>query len=417
MKILIKSARIIDKNSKFNQKKADILVENGKIKEISSSIKTTADKIISLENLHISKGWFDSSICFGEPGYEERETLENGLLVAAKSGFTGIALNPDTFPVIDSHSSVNFLKNKAFNAATHLFPIGSLTQAGEGKELAELYDMKQAGAVAFGDYKKPVENPNLLKIALQYSQSFEALILSFPEEKTLTKNAVVNEGEISTKMGLKGMPSFAEELQISRDLEILAYTGGKLHIPTISTAGSVSRIAKAKEKGLDVSSSVALHNLFFTDEKLEEFDAAYKVKPPLRTEKDRKALIEGVKSGVIDMVTTDHRPMNIEYKKLEFEQAKYGSLGLENAFGVLNKIFGLEKSIEILTAGRKRFGIEEPQIKVGKQAEFSLFNPTEEYKFERKDIFSTSKNSMFIGENLKGKVLGSLSNNQLILNP
>src|SRR5699024_8669071 len=320
MKILIKSARIIDKNRKFNQKKADILVENGKIKEISSSIKTTAYKIISLENLHISKGWFDSSICFGEPGYEERETLENGLLVAAKSGFTGIALNPDTFPVIDSHSSVNFLKNKAFNAATHLFPIGSLTQAGEGKELAELYDMKQAGAVAFGDYKKPVENPNLLKIALQYSQSFEALILSFPEEKTLTKNAVVNEGEISTKMGLKGMPSFAEELQISRDLEILAYTGGKLHIPTISTAGSVSRIAKAKEKGLDVSSSVALHNLFFTDEKLEEFDAAYKVKPPLRTEKDRKALIEGVKSGVIDMVTTDHRPMNIEYKELEYEQ-------------------------------------------------------------------------------------------------
>ncbi len=416
MRILIKSAQIIEKNNPLHQQKVDVLIENGKIIDISSNIETSADQTITHKNLHISAGWFDSSVCFGEPGYEERETIENGLLTAAKSGFTAVALNPDTSPVIDNHASVNFLKNKSFAAATHLFPIGSLTQKGEGKELAELFDMKLAGAVAFGDYKKAIKNPNLLKIALQYSQSFNALIMSFPNEETLTKNAVVNEGKVSTKMGLKGMPNFAEELQISRDLEILTYTGGRLHIPTISTAGSVARIAKAKKEGLDVSCSVAIPNLFFTDEKLKEFDSVYKIKPPLRTEEDRKALIEGVKSGVIDMITSDHRPMNIEYKKLEFEQAKYGTLGLESAFGALNNLFGVEKTIELLTKNRNRFGLENPKIEKGKTAEITFFDPDENFKFKEENIYSQSKNHIFLEEELKGKALGVLSNNRLILN-
>lgn len=416
MKVLIKSVKIIDPQRTFHQKTHDILIDNGEIVEIAPSINQKVDREISIENLHVSRGWFDSSICFGEPGYEERETLENGLHVAAQSGFTGLALNPDTMPVIDNQSAVKFLINKTTTAATSLLPIGALTQGSKGEDLAEMFDMTQAGAVAFGDYKKPITNPNLLKIALQYSRSFDALIQAYPNENALTKNAMVNEGEMSTQLGLKGMPAMAEELQVNRDLEILKYTGGKLHIPTISTAGSVELIANAKEKGLDVTCSVAISNLFFTDEKLQEFDADFKVLPPLRTEEDRKALMAGVKSGVIDMVTTDHRPMNIELKKLEFEHAEFGSIGLESAFGALNKLFGVEKAVELLTAGRSRFGLESFALKKGNKADLSFFIPEGEFEFSDKDIFSQSKNSMFLKANLKGKAVGVYANNQLILN-
>lgn len=415
MKVLIKSAKIIDSQSSFHQKIHDILIDNGKIAEIAPAINQKVDREISIENLHVSPGWFDSSICFGEPGFEERETLENGLQVAAASGFTGIALNPDTMPVIDNQSAVRFLINKAEQAAVRLQPIGALTQGSQGKDLAEMFDMKQAGAIAFGDYKKPIEDPNLLKIALQYSRSFDALIQAYPNENALTKNAMVNEGEMSTQLGLKGMPAMAEELQVNRDLEILKYAGGKLHIPTISTAGSVALIAKAKENGLDVTCSVAIANLFFTDEKLQEFDADFKVLPPLRTELDRKALIAGVESGVIDMVTSDHRPMNIEYKKLEFEHAQFGSLGLESAFGALNKLFGVEKSVELLSAGRARFGLEAFTLKKGNKAEITFFLPEGRYEFSEKDISSQSKNSMFLKAKLKGRALGIYANNQLII--
>ncbi|HLS31313.1 MAG TPA: dihydroorotase [Flavobacteriaceae bacterium] len=415
MKVLIKSTKIIDSRSSFHQKTRDILIDNSKIAEIASAINQKVDREINIENLHVSRGWFDSSICFGEPGYEERETLENGLRVAAQSGFTGLALNPDTLPVIDNQSAVKFLINKTTTAATRLQPIGALTQGSKGEDLAEMFDMKQAGAVAFGDYKKPIKDPNLLKIALQYSRSFDALIQAYPNENALTKNAMVNEGEVSTQLGLKGMPAMAEELQVNRDLEILKYTGGKLHIPTISTAGSVELIARAKEKGLDVTCSVAISNLFFTDEKLQEFDADFKVLPPLRTEEDRKALIAGVESGVIDMVTTDHRPVNIELKKLEFEHAEFGSIGLESAFGALNKLFGVEKAVELLTAGRARFGLESFALKKGNKAELSFFIPDLEYEFSEKDIFSQSKNSMFLKAKLKGKALGVFANNQIIV--
>lgn len=413
MKVLIKSAKIIDSKSPFHL--VDILIDKGIISQIAPEISQEADQIIEIENLHVSPGWFDSSISFGEPGYEERETLENGLKVAAESGFTDIALNPDTFPVTDNQTSVEFLKNKTSSFAVDLFPIGALTQEGKGRDLAELYDMKRAGAIAFGDYKKPVKDANLLKIAFQYSRSFDGLIQSFPNEESLAKKAVVNEGAVSTTLGLVGMPAFAEELQINRDLEILKYTGGKLHIPTISTAGSVKRIARAKDEGLDVSCSVAVYNLFFTDEELQSFDSVFKVLPPLRTEEDRQALIEGVKNGTIDMVTSDHRPMNIELKKLEFEHAEFGSLGLESSFGALNKIFGIEKTIEILTRGRDRFGLEIPKIEEGSKAKLSFFNPDQDYLFDVKESSSQSENNMFINTRLKGKALGIFANNQIII--
>lgn len=415
MKILIKSAKIISSESKFHLKKLDILVENGKISKIGADLKTKADKTIEWKNLHLSQGWFDSSVSFGEPGYEERETITHGLEVAAKSGFTSIALNPNTYPIVDTSSSVAFLKGKALRKATKLYPIGALTKKSEGRELAEIYDMQQTGAVAFGDFKTPMEDPALLKIALQYAQNFDGLLLSFPQEQKIAGKGQVNEGPNSTMLGLKGIPPLAEDLRVARDLYLLEYTGGKLHIPTISTEKSMELIKVAKKKGLDVTCSVAIHNLFFTDEKLKEFDSNYKVLPPLREEKDRKALLKGVKDGTIDMVTSDHCPIDIEHKKLEMEHAMYGTIGLESAFGALQKLFDTETSIRLLTSGKSRFSIPNSKLEEGEKADFTLFIPNEEYRFTENEILSTSKNSIFLGEKLKGKVVGIFSNNKSVV--
>ena len=222
MNLLIKSATIIDAKSDFHTKTQDILVEKGVIVNIANSIKNPKNyREISLNNLHISQGWFDSSVCFGEPGYEERETIDNGLKVAAKSGFSAVAINANTNPVIDSNSDVSFLINKANNNAVNVLPIGALTKESKGVELAELFDMKTAGAVAFGDYKKPQTNPNLMKIALQYASTFDGLVCSFPQENAIALNGVMNENITSTSIGLKGIPALAEELQIARDLFLL----------------------------------------------------------------------------------------------------------------------------------------------------------------------------------------------------
>lgn len=416
MNILLKSAKIIDPtNGDLHMKKRDIYIKNGTIENIGSNLEVQGKtKVIEHKNLHVSVGWFDSGISFGEPGFEERETIANGLYTAAKSGFTDILLNPNSNPVPDSSSDIIFLRNAAAQSATTLHPLASLTIKSEGESLAELYDMKTAGAVGFYDYKLPLKNSNLLKVALQYAQNFDGLVLSFPMDKQIAGKGIVNEGEVSTKLGLKGIPHLAEEINIVRDLFILEYTGGKMHIPTISTENSVKLIAEAKKKGLDVSCSVALHNLCFTDETLAEFDTHYKLMPPLRTNKDVKALIKGLKSGTIDFVTTDHRPMDIEQKRVEFDNAADGTIGLETAFGMLNQIFDLETTISLLTKGRERFEIPSPSLRVGEKASLTLFDPNVEYTFSEDHIISTSKNSCFLGAKQKGKVYGVISNNQII---
>lgn len=416
MNVLFKNATIVDANSKnLHLKKRDILIKNGIIEKIASKI--TPSKKISViddKNLHVSVGWFDSSVSFGEPGYEERETIINGLRTAGKSGFTDIVLNTNTNPVPDSSSDIVFLKNAARGSVTNLYPLGTLTVKAEGKDLAELFDMKNAGAVGFYDFKQSLENSNLLKIALQYAQNFGGLAYSFPLDTKIAGKGVVNEGEVSTRMGLKGIPALAEELQIARDLFILEYTGGKLHIPTISTANSVKLIADAKKKGLDISCSVAIHNLFSTDEALEEYDTNCKVLPPLRTQKDANALIKGVKDGVIDFVCSDHIPINIEEKRVEFDNASYGALGLETAFGILHQIFGLETTITLLTKGRERYQLETPIIKEGKHACLTFFDPKSEFTLSKENLVSTSQNSMFLEKTMKGKVLGIVCNNQIL---
>ena len=417
MKILIKEAKIIDTKSFYNNKIVDVKINNGIIEEIGENLSFSNDyKQVSYKNLHVSQGWFDSSVSLGEPGFEERETIVNGLNVAAKSGFTAIALQPNSFPIIDNQSQIQFVKQKATNAATSLYPIGALTKNSEGNDLAELFDMKNSGAIAFGDYNKNTSNSNLLKIALQYVQDFDGLVLSFCQDEKIKGNGVANEGIVSTQLGLKGIPNLAEELNVARNLFLLEYTGGKLHIPTISTSKSVDLIKEAKAKGLQVTCSVAVHNLVLTDKKLENFDTRFKVSPPLRTEEDRKALLTGILDNTIDTITSDHNPIDIEHKKMEFDLAKNGTIGLESAFSALMTVMPLEKIVEKLTSGKLIFNLENSEIKVGKVANISLFTIDEDWTFTKENILSKSKNSAFLGAKMKGKVIGIYNNSKLILN-
>ncbi len=409
MKLLLKSVTILDEKSSYHNKKTDIFIENGIIRKIGKDLKEKAAQEIKVAGLYVSRGWFDSSVSFGEPGFEDRETIENGLDVAGKSGFSSVALNPYTQPVLDHSGGIASVKAKANSHPVNLYPIGALTIKSEGVDLAELLDMKTAGAVSFGDYKLPQRNPNLLKIALQYARNFDALIQSFPQENRIAGKGIVNEHENSTSLGLKGIPNLAEELQITRDLYLLEYTGGKLHIPTISTEKSVKLIREAKKKGLDVSCSVAVHNLLLTDDELKEFDANSKVLPPLRTKKDIKALIKGVQDGTIDMITSDHNPIDTEHKIVEFDNALYGSIGLESAFGALGQIFDTPELVKYLTNGKRRFNIDDFEIKEGEPADLSLFIPGEKYKFSESNIFSASKNSIFLNKELKGKAFGVIT--------
>lgn len=417
MKTIIRSAKIIDPKSPYHNKTVDILIADGCISKIDSTLSNPENyNEIKRDNLHVSVGWFDSSVSLGEPGYEDRETIKNGLEVAAKSGFSGIALQPNSHPIIDNQSQVLFVKSKAQEAATELFPIGALTKDSEGKDMAELYDMKNAGAIAFGDYNRSLSNANLLKIALQYTQDFDGLVIAFAQDDKIKGNGVANEGIVSTRLGLKGIPNLAEEIEVARNLFLLEYTGGKLHIPTISTAKSVTLIQEAKAKGLQVSCSVAVHHLVLNDEKLEEFDTRYKVTPPLRSEADRLALIEGVKNGIIDTITSDHNPIDIEHKKMDFDTAKNGTIGLESAFGALLTILPVETVVEKLTSGRALFGLKTPSIIEGTPANLCLFNPDGKSTFTLDKILSKSKNSAFIGSEIKGEGYGILNQNQLILN-
>ena len=416
MNVILRNAKIIDSKSPFHNQIVDVEIADGIFKNIGESLESKENvQEIELADLHISTGWFDSSVCFGEPGFEDRETITNGLNVAAKSGFTAIALQPNSTPIIDNQSQINFVKTKAIGFTTDLFPIGALTKNSEGKDLAELFDMKNAGAIAFGDYNKNIDNANLLKIALQYAFDFDALVIAFSQEPNIKGSGVVNEGIVATRLGLKGIPALSEELQIAKNLFILEYTDGKLHIPTISTAKSAQLIREAKAKGLNVTCSVAVHHLVLTDEKLDTFDTRFKVSPPLRTDEDRKALIEALKEGTIDVITSDHNPMDIEHKKMEFDLAKNGTIGLESAFGALLTVLPLEIIIEKLTAGRKLFLQKENRIEVNHPANISLFSTEGTYVFSKENILSKSKNAAFLGTEMKGKVYGIYNNNKLVL--
>lgn len=405
MKTLLKSTTIVDKQSTYHLQCKDLLLEDGRILQIADSILSDADQVIDGAHLHLSPCWFDAGVSFGEPGFEEQETINNGLQVAEASGFGEVALVSSNHPCTDSINMVESLRAKSQHSKVGIHPIACLTKARNGQDLAELYDLYQAGARVFSDDLQPVKNPNLLKLALQYTQQFGGVVASFPIDQSLAQKAQVHESPTSTRMGLKGMPSIAETLQIQRDLAILRYAGGHLHIPLVSTAEGIACIAQAKKEGLSITCSVAVHHLFFEDRVLEEFDAKYKVFPPLRTKEDVTKLRKAVKNGVVDFITSDHRPINLERKKLDFYVADYGSIGLESAFGALNLLFGKELSVEMLTQGKAIYGIPSVSVEVEAKGKWTLFDPTIKYTFTTEHVLSKSKNSIFINESLQGKAL------------
>ena len=419
MNVLIKSAKVIDSNSEFNGKTVDILIEKGLISEIGKTITNTNNvKEINFDDLHVSAGWFDMRANFCDPGLEYKEDLNSGLKAAAKGGFTGVMVMPDTTPANSSKSGIEYVNNKTKGNIVDALPAGSLSHNCEGKEIAEMYDMHAAGAIAFTDNKKSVKNSSLLNRALLYSQSFNGLIIDFPNDKELSHSGQINEGVVSTELGLKGIPALAEELMVTRDIYLAEYCDSRIHLSNISTEKSVALIREAKKKGLKITADVNSYHLLLDETELLHFDNYYKVTPPLRTKADLKALINGVNDGTIDVICSDHTPEDIENKQCEFDHAAFGMINLQTSFAATNtkgKI-SIETHIEKITnAPRTILGLENPTIKVGETANLTLFSPNEKTTLTKEAILSKAKNSPFIGKELTGKVYGVVNNNKIEL--
>jgi dihydroorotase len=418
MNILIKSAHIIDSKSAHNGKVMDILIENGIIKSIKSKIIPEKNmKVIEGENLHASSGWVDMQVNFCDPGFEHKEDLESGLRAAASGGFTGVAVVSSTNPTIHSKAEVLYIKNKTSDSIIDVHPIGTLSHKQEGQDISEMYDMKQAGAVAFSDDKKSVGDAGLLMRALLYAQNFGGLIITHCDEKSISQEGKMNEGINSTQLGLKGIPALAEELMINRNIFLAEYTNASLHISNVSTQKSVELIRQAKAKALKITASVNAYNIAMDDSALLGFDSNYKLNPPLRTKPDIEALKKGIADGTIDVITCDHRPQDIESKDIEFDHASNGMIGLESAFGLINTNKGkikLETIIEAITCNpRSILKLEPVKIAEGEKANITLFNPEFEWEFEKKYIQSKSTNTALIGTKFKGKVVGIINNKQI----
>jgi len=414
MNLLIKSATVIDPNSPFHQKVADILVEDGFITLIAKKINAKAE-VVDGTGKYIAPGFFDLNCNIGELGLETKEDLQTGTSAAAAGGFTGLALMPNTQPPIHSKAEVEYLLNRAKNNLVDVYPLGSISHKREGKDLAEMYDMFLSGAKAFTDGDHPVQDAGLMERAMLYTKGFGAPIFSYPEDTAIAGKAKVNEGEMSTYLGMKGIPALAEELMIARDLYLAEYTGSKIHFSTISTVRSVELIKEAKKKGLQVTCDVAVHHLLLTDNALEGFDSQYKVKPPLRTQKDVNALIKGLKDGTIDAIVSQHTPHEVEFKDVEFEVAEYGIIALQTALSIaLQANLDLETIVlKMAVKPRNILNIEAAVIAENKKANFTLFDANLEWQYTKQNNQSKSYNSPFIGQNLKGKVLLTCNNNHL----
>lgn len=416
LKILLKKATIVDPNSKHNGTVKDVMIENGVIAKIGDSLKAdTGTTVIEEKNLHASPGLFDMHASFREPGHEYKEDLESGVNAAAAGGYTGVALMPDTHPPVDNKAAVEFVINRTKGKAVDVYPCGTLSHQLEGLELAEMYDMHTAGAIAFTDHKKSVNTAGLLYRAQLYAANFGGLVMTFAQDESISPNWQMHEGIMSTSIGLKGLPAISEAIRIKRDLSVTEYNEGVLHFSTISAAESIALIKSAKEKGLRISCDVAAHHLLLNDESLHDFDSNYKVSPPLRGEEDRLALIEGIKNGVIDAICSDHQPEDVENKRCEYEHAAFGMIGLQTAFSAaltaLQGVLSLEEIIQKMAINpRTILKLDVPIVNEGFAANLVLYNPEEEWVFEKKDILSKSQNSPFLGKTFKGRVKGIINN-------
>lgn len=419
MNLLVKNATIIDPQSDYHQQKKDLRVANGKIIAIGKFSAQNDEAVFDATNAVISPGFFDLNCVAGDPGFETKEDLNSLMAVAQAGGFTGLALLPQTQPVVQSKSQIDYLLNKAKNALVDVFPIGAISQNREAKELAELYDMQQAGAIAFSDGDKPLQDDGFMSRALQYAKGIDALLMVYPENKSIAGKAMINESKNSVLLGMKGLPPLAEEMHIARDIFLANYNETKIHISNISTAGAVALIRKAKKDGIAISCDVAAHHLVFTEDLLEDFDSNYKVKPPLRSKADVKALIAGLKDGTIDAIASQHRPEEIEFKNVEFEIAHYGIIALQTVLPLLIKA-GLEEELiveKLAINPRKLLNLSVPTLQKDTVANFVIFKANEKWEFNAENNRSKSANSPLLGKNLSGKTLLVYNNAQFHINP
>lgn len=417
MKILIRQAKIIDPSSPFHQQTKDILIEDGIIKSLGHFDNSTIRQL-NIEGLHVSPGWLDSFSNFCDPGYEHKETLETGSNAAAAGGYTDAMILPNTKPVIHNKAGIEYIVQRSKDFVTNIHPIAAITKNTEGKELAEMYDMHQSGAVAFSDGTSSIQSSGLLLKALQYVKAIDKTIIQLPDDKTINPSGLINEGIISAQLGLPGKPAIAEELMIARDIELMKYTESKIHFTGISTAKSVELIKQAKKDGLNVTCSVTPYHLCFVDEDLKNYDTNLKVNPPLRTKEDQQALKQALLNGTIDCIATIHLPQDVDHKMVEFEYAHFGMLGLETCFAVMKTYFPelpLEKLIQLLCHNpRSIFDLPVKSVSVNSEACLTLFLPGENWNV--KTLHSKSKNSPFIGKQLAGKPVGIINKDKVFLN-
>ncbi|MCG9880618.1 MAG: dihydroorotase [Bacteroidia bacterium] len=421
MKLLISSAEVIDLNSPFHGKICDILVTGGVIEKITVSTKSEpilpkGYKLIKAKNQYVMPGLFDMRADFCDPGFEHKETLESGAKVALSGGFTDVALLPSTNPPRDSKIGIDYVKNKSKNLPIHLHPYGCLSKDRNGVDISEMYDMFSAGAVGFTDGNRSVQHSGLLLRALMYNKIFGGLCLVYPEDKFLSEGGKMHEGEMSTSLGLKGVPSLAEELMVHRDIELAKYSQGRLHFSGISSKGSVELIRKAKKQGVAVSADVCFANLCYTDESLKDYDSNFKLVPHIRGKADQKALWEGIQDGTIDAIVSNHQPQDKESKQLEFEYALPGIISLQTMFPVLwqqkPKSVSAEKLVQALSSQpRNILEIAQAEIKENSEANFVLFNPSLQWTYEFNH--SKSENTPLLKTKITGAITHVACKNQL----
>ena len=418
MKVLFKSVKVVDKHSKWNGQQVDVLISSGKVEKIAKKIAVSNIKSYEFKNACISPSFIDMNASIPDPGMEQREDLNTGLLAAAAGGFSHVALMPQQSPTIQDKSGVEFIKSKSEKHICQPLIIGAMSKNREGKEMTEMYDMQIAGAVAFSDADKSVQDAGLMSRCLLYAKGINSFIMSLPEDHSLSLGAKMNEGVMSTLLGMKGNPSLSEELMIARDLYIAEYQNAKIHFSNISSARSVELIKAAKKKGINVTADVTIHHLCYDENILEEFDTNFKLRPPLRTKQDVNALKAAVKEGVIDAISSQHTPVEKEGKEVEFEVAKYGMISfqtfLPQLLSLVSKNIALEDLIDAITARpRSIFSLESVYVEEGSAAEFCIYDLEAKWKFDEETNLSKSVNSNLYKQELKGMVLAICANNQL----
>ena len=419
-KIILKSGRIIDPFSKKTFI-GDILIENGKIAKIGEKIPTRGKdfNIVDCKGLVVTHGFCDIHAHFREPGREDKETLESGSYAAIGGGFTQVCTMANTNPIIDSPEHIYYVVSKSSKLPIDIFPIGAVSKGLKGEDLTEMLLMQKNGAIAFSDDGMPIQNAQFMKLALTYAKMLNVPIMNHAEDIFLRNNGVMNASSTSNNLGLKGNTSLAEAVMVYRDLLLAHSLSSKLHLLHISTKETVELLKKFKKKNSTITAEVSPHHLFFIDEDVNKFDTMMKVAPPVRGNDDRKALIEGIKSGLIDCIATDHAPHTIEDKETTFNDAEFGMIGLESCFGAVNKVLvkkngmSLKSLIEKLTVNpRKVMSLEQNLFSVGCKAQITVLDPNKKWTFKNEHILSKSSNSPFLGKELIGRVKYVVSKNQ-----